>query len=71
MKLSDRIRAAIEHSDQSVYRIGLSAQVEEMSLRKFLKREAGLSMNALDRLAKHFGLELSDVQAEATSAVRV
>jgi hypothetical protein len=63
MQLSDQIREAIRQSGQSIYRVALSTKVEEKSLRRFMRRETGLSMKALDRLAAYFNMNVSGTGA--------
>jgi transcriptional regulator with XRE-family HTH domain len=57
-RVSDRIREAIEKADVTRYRIAQETGIEESALSRFMSRERGLSMEALDALAEFFGLEL-------------
>jgi transcriptional regulator with XRE-family HTH domain len=56
--VSERIRQAIETADVTRYRIAQETGIEESALSRFMSRERGLSMEALDALAEFFGLEL-------------
>jgi transcriptional regulator with XRE-family HTH domain len=56
--VSERIRQAVEMADVSRYRIAQETQIEESALSRFVSRERGLSMEAIDALAEFFGLEL-------------
>lgn len=56
--ISERIREAIERADVSRYQISNDTGIEESALSRFMSRERGLSMEALDALAEYFGLEL-------------
>jgi ribosome-binding protein aMBF1 (putative translation factor) len=56
--VSERIRKAVETADVSRYRIAQETQIEESALSRFVSKERGLSMEALDALAEFFGLEL-------------
>lgn len=55
--VSEWIRAAIETSDVSRYRIAHDCDIAESSLSRFMAGERGLSMQAIDTLAEYFGLE--------------
>ena len=57
-KVSDTLRAAVDASDRTRYRICKDAEIDQASLSRFMHRETGLSMEAVDRLAKALGLEL-------------
>jgi transcriptional regulator with XRE-family HTH domain len=56
--VSERIRRAVETADVTRYRIAQETGLEESALSRFVSRERGLSMEALDALAEFFGLEL-------------
>ncbi len=56
--VSERIREAIETADLTRYRIAQETGIEESALSRFMSRDRGLSMEALDALAEYFGLEL-------------
>ncbi len=56
--VSDQIRAAIESSGLSRYRIWQEIDIDQSALSKFMSGERGLSMKALDRLGKLLDLEV-------------
>jgi transcriptional regulator with XRE-family HTH domain len=56
--ISERIREAIEMADVSRYQISISTGVDQAALSRFMSRERGLSMEAIDALAEYFGFEL-------------
>jgi transcriptional regulator with XRE-family HTH domain len=57
-KVSERIREAIETGNVTRYRVAQETGIEESALSRFMSRERGLSMEALDDLAEFFNLEL-------------
>jgi len=58
MRVSERIREAVEAAEVTRYRIAQETGIEESALSRFLSGERGLSMEAIDTLAEYFGLEL-------------
>ncbi len=56
--ISEHIRAAIEGSDVSRYRIANDTGIAESTLSRFLSGERGLSMEAIDTLGEYLGLIL-------------
>jgi len=58
-KISDQIRAAIEASDVTRYRIALETEIDEGTVSRFMAGKAGLSMKALDRLGEYLGLDIT------------
>ena len=58
--VSERIRYAIETADVTHYRISKESGIEQSALSRFISGERGLSMEAIDALAEHFGLELTE-----------
>jgi transcriptional regulator with XRE-family HTH domain len=56
--VSERIREAVEAADATRYQIAQETGIEQSALSRFVSRERGLSMEALDALAEYFGLEL-------------
>jgi hypothetical protein len=56
--LTDQIRAAIDASPLTPYRIALDAEIDHSQLSKFRSGRGGLSLNALDRLGKVLGLTI-------------
>jgi len=57
-KLSEQIRNAIRTADVSRYRIAQDTGITEAALSRFMSRQRGLGMDALDSLAAYFHLEL-------------
>jgi transcriptional regulator with XRE-family HTH domain len=53
MKLSDQLRAAIDISGSTRYRIAKETGISEAALSKFYLGQRGLSMKALDALADY------------------
>jgi len=56
--LSGQLRAAVDASDKTRYRLALDAEIDHSSMSRFMHGKAGLSMEAIDRLADALGLEL-------------
>jgi transcriptional regulator with XRE-family HTH domain len=56
--VSEVLRAAIERSGLSLYRVAKNAGVGYTTLHRFMHRERSLSMEALDKLCASLGLEL-------------
>ena len=57
-KVSDQIRAAIESSGVSIYRIAAETGIDKSALSRFMSGERGLSTTALDSLGEFLGLEI-------------
>lgn len=57
-KMSNRLRAEIEGSKLSRYRIAKDTGIEESALSRFMSGERGLSMEALDALFEYFNLDV-------------
>ena len=57
-KVSETLRAAVNAADRTRYRICQDAQIDQASLSRFMNG-AGLSLDAIDRLAETLGLELT------------
>jgi transcriptional regulator with XRE-family HTH domain len=57
--LSDQIRAAVERSDLSRYRICQETGIDKGSMSRFMSGDVGLSLDALDRLADLLDLRLT------------
>ncbi len=55
--LSEQLRAAVDASDRTHYRIALDAEVDHASLSRFM-HGSGLSSDGIDKLAETLGLEL-------------
>lgn len=58
MSLTDQLRAIIEGSGVSRYEISRQTGIDQATLCRFLRRQAGVSAKVLDRLGVFFGLEL-------------
>ena len=57
-KVSDQIRAAIESSGLTMYRIAQETGIHKSALSRFMSGERGLSTTALDILGEFLGLEI-------------
>ena len=57
--VSDQIRAAIESSGMSRYRIWKETGIDQSVLSKFMLGQRGISMESLDRLGELLDLEVS------------
>lgn len=55
-KLSDQIRAAVDASGMSRYRICQEIGLSQAAMSRFMAGKSGLSMDSLDRLADLLGL---------------
>jgi transcriptional regulator with XRE-family HTH domain len=56
--LTDVLRAAIEESGLTRYRIARGAGVDESILMRFVRREMSIRLDKADRLAAYLGLQL-------------
>ena len=56
--LSEQLRAAIESSGLTRYRISQETGIDQAALSRFMSGEMGLSTNTLDKMADVLGLEL-------------
>ncbi len=56
--LSEQIRKAIETANVSRYRMAQDTGISEAALSRFMSRQRGLGMDALDSLTAYFELEL-------------
>lgn len=54
----NEIRAAIEASEQTRYRIAKQTGISQPQLSRLMSGERGLSIEALEKLADHLGLEI-------------
>ena len=57
-KLSDQLRAVIDSSGLSRYRIGEELGIDQATLSRFMNRERGLRMDVLDTLFVNLGLRV-------------
>jgi transcriptional regulator with XRE-family HTH domain len=55
----DQIRQAVDASGLSRYAICKAIQLNQGAMSRFMSGKSGLSMDALDRLAEHIGLEVA------------
>jgi hypothetical protein len=58
--LSEQLRSIILARDVTAYALGQAAGVDRSVITRFLKREAGLSMENFDRIAAALGLRLAE-----------
>ena len=56
-KVSETLRAAVNAADRTRYRICKDADIDQATMSRFMNG-AGLSLDAVDRLAVALGLEL-------------
>jgi transcriptional regulator with XRE-family HTH domain len=60
VKLSDQVRAAVDASGMSRYRLCKMLEVSESTLSRFMAGTMGLSIDLLDHLADTLNLNLAD-----------
>ncbi len=60
--VSQTLREALEKSGRSMYEVAGSSGVTQSSLSRFLSSGRGLSLENLDTLCAHLGLELREVR---------
>jgi plasmid maintenance system antidote protein VapI len=58
-KLSDQLRAAVDNSGLSRYRICRDIEVPQSSMSRFMAGKSGLSLEVLDRLGELLGLTIT------------
>ena len=56
--MTEQLRQAIEQSGQTRYAIWRATGIDQAQLSRFMVGERGLSLDAVDRLCAHLGLEL-------------
>ena len=56
--ISGQLRWHLEHSGESTYRLELETGVSNAALSRFLRQNRGLTLETVDKLAKHLGLRL-------------
>jgi transcriptional regulator with XRE-family HTH domain len=56
--LTDALRAAVEQSGLTGYRIALATGIDNSNLARFLRGELSLRLDKADRLAAYLGLQL-------------
>ena len=57
-KLSDQIRAAVDESGITRYRLSKDTGIDQGALSRFHHGTAGLSLSALDRLGEYLNLKV-------------
>jgi transcriptional regulator with XRE-family HTH domain len=57
--LTDVLRAAMEQSGLTVYRIGKATRIDAANLRRFARGEMSIRLDKADRLAAYLGLRLT------------
>ena len=60
---SDQIRAAIDGSGLTRYRICKEADINESAMSRFMKGKVGFSIDALDRIGEVIGLKVTATTA--------
>jgi len=58
LTITDVLKATVEQSGLTLYRIGRGAGVPESSLLRFMRGETSLRLDKADRLAAYLGLHL-------------
>jgi transcriptional regulator with XRE-family HTH domain len=58
-RLSDQIRAAVDDSGLSRYRICQEIGLNQAAMSRFMSGKGGLSMDTLDHLAEVLGLQIT------------
>ena len=59
VSLSDEVRAAVDASGMSRYRIAKELGISESTVSRFMNRKGGLTLKLLDRLAELLGLHIT------------
>ena len=62
--LSDQIREAIRDSGMSQYRLCMEAEVDQGAMSRFLAGKVGMSLAALDRVAKVLELRIEPLDKQ-------
>jgi len=57
--LTDVLRAAMEQSGLTIYRIGKATGIDAANLRRFARGEMSIRLDKADRLAAYLGLRLT------------
>jgi transcriptional regulator with XRE-family HTH domain len=60
--MTDVLKAAIENSGVSRYRIAQDTGILETSLSRFMRGETSLRLDKADVLAEYLGLELAEIR---------
>jgi antitoxin component HigA of HigAB toxin-antitoxin module len=56
--ISGQLRWYLEHCGQSTYRLERETGISNAALSRFLRQNRGLTLETVDKLAKHLGLRL-------------
>jgi hypothetical protein len=56
---SDQFRDAVLNAEETRYKISKATDISESILSRFVHGKAGLSMDYMDRIAAHLGLEIA------------
>ena len=71
LQFSEQLRAGIERSDKTRYRISKETGVAESVLCRFIHSKVGLSMESVDKLCECLGLRLvADEKPPRTRSTR-
>jgi hypothetical protein len=62
LSLTDTLRRAIGQSGESRYAICKKLDIDQSSMSRFMHRQAGLTVDALDALAEFLGLTLVPIR---------
>ena len=57
-RFSDQLRRAVRESGSSRYAISKATGISEAVLSRFVAGTAGMSLNSIDKLMGHLGLEI-------------
>jgi len=57
-RFTDQLRRLIDESDESRYAIWQATGIDQATLCRFMTGKGGLSLEGLDKLVAHLGLEL-------------
>jgi hypothetical protein len=57
-RFTEQLQAAILNADESRYQISKTTGIPEANLSRFIHGRAGLSMESIDLICEHLGLQL-------------
>lgn len=66
-RLSDQLRAAVERSDKTRYRISMETGISQSILSRFVNEGAGLSLANTDKLCECIGVELTTISKQTST----